>query len=1036
MSTMRQCEAGHSWNSATSKACPWCAAESAVPDTSQPFPDTILGDELPPPPTSQSAAVATQVASPPLRTVAGFELLNEVGRGGMGIVYRARQLSLNRIVALKMILAGEHASQRDLVRFQAEAETAARLQHANIVQVHEVGTWLDATSGSSAPYLVMEFVEGGSLAEQLGGKPQAALPAAQLVETLARAVQFAHERGVIHRDLKPGNVLLSGEPAALAAGCGTAKITDFGLARRTDTAGDTTTGAILGTPSYMAPEQAVGLAKHVGPAADVYSLGAILYELLTGRPPFRSSSALATLQQVLHEEVLSPVRLQADVPRDLETICLKCLQKEPRKRYASALILADDLARFQRGEPILARPVGRFGRAWRWCKRRPGTAALLAAVVILLLASTFASIAFAVVSMLRAEEEREHAEMAALLTIREREAAMKAVEAREEAVRTLIDGVLLPLGRTADEPPADEEALWKIASLTDDRLKLQCLETGLKNSRAAARLALTADTFVQALVGLDESRRRDTAVLLHRRLQEKDLDAQTRNACILLSAALTDVEPDHAALAIRLLREDLLQFKTFLSTTEAIRAIGVLATRLSPDDATTTARFLAGALAEPWPTRQLALTTVLLPRVDQLPAPEAAKAHELVAQLLTESLQRGTHRDTPDQYRAPLLAFAKHAPTPEAQRVARAVVAVMKSDDFFATMTVALDDCLPPLLARCELLEAAQLAGQANTAFRAILAKTLTYSPAGAVRQARAVQAIALSSSPGEQARLRAGLVVDLLGAVESKPADTFEKDLLGEYLGRQLGLLDPAAAEKAADQLLAAARKPNSLPATLSAVALALGPHPQLLKEQAAAELLAILRERIKAIRIRLLDQSQQSSAGVMLGYLNTGASLAVASAALADRLPEADLHEAQALLHSLLEPRVLRRDMLLAAAITRAFLLLAPRLAETERARLSLRLAHRLFLDLERRRHRAQEWQLRNTRDAFRQSLPQLATSDLVNMLKAPLCRADVAALLLDELGRRSARTFATTWDYVRWAKDNQPNLDLANPPDRLLD
>ena len=277
--------------------------------------------------------------------VEGYTILSELGRGGMGVVYKARQMKLNRIVALKMVLAGAHAGQEQLARFYTEAEAVARLQQPNIVQIHEVG------EHDGLPYFSLEYVEGGSLAERIGGKPQPVNEAARHVELLARAMAYAHEQGIVHRDLKPANVLLTKD--------GQPKITDFGLAKRLESdASQTQSGTLMGTPNYMAPEQARGEVREVGPLADVYALGVILYEMLTGRTPFLGASILDTLEQVRNQEPVPPSRLQPKVPRDLETICLKCLQKEPAKRYATAAALADDLRRFLAGEPILARPVG------------------------------------------------------------------------------------------------------------------------------------------------------------------------------------------------------------------------------------------------------------------------------------------------------------------------------------------------------------------------------------------------------------------------------------------------------------------------------------------------------------------------------------------------------------------------------------------------------------------------------------------------------------------------------------------------------
>jgi tetratricopeptide (TPR) repeat protein len=303
----------------------------------------------------------------------GYEILREVGHGGMGVIYEARHLALGRRVAVKVLRAGVAATLDELARFGREASSLARLQHPNIVQVHDVGEY------EGQHFLAMEFVEGGTLAARLADGPLDAGEAATLLRALAAAVQAAHDAGVIHRDLKPANVLLCSPLPPLA---GVPKITDFGLAKLVGEQGRTHSGTVLGTPAYMAPEQASGRPDAVGPAADVYSLGAVLYEVLTGQPPFRAATPVETLHQVLHQEVVPPLRMRTGVPPDLETICLKCLEKDPARRYASAGDLADDLGRYLAGEPIRARPLSQLGRAVRWARRRPLAAALLAACTV------------------------------------------------------------------------------------------------------------------------------------------------------------------------------------------------------------------------------------------------------------------------------------------------------------------------------------------------------------------------------------------------------------------------------------------------------------------------------------------------------------------------------------------------------------------------------------------------------------------------------------------------------------------------------
>jgi WD40 repeat protein/tRNA A-37 threonylcarbamoyl transferase component Bud32 len=306
-----------------------------------------------------------------LPAIFGYEVLGELGRGGMGVVYKARQTGLNRPCALKMILAGAHATPEAAARFLTEAAAIARLQHPHIIQIHHIG------EAEGLPFFELEYVPGGSLDRQLDGTPWPPERAARLAEQLARGIAEAHRLGIVHRDLKPANVLLAAD--------GTPKITDFGLARAVGGgSGLTGSEAVMGTPSYMAPEQAEGKTKEAGPAADVYSAGAILYELLTGRPPFRGATVLETLEQVKSTEPVSPSRLVPRMPRDIETICLKCLQKDPARRYGSAEELAEDLRRFQAGEPIAARRVGELERAWRWCRRNPAVSSLGAGVAALL----------------------------------------------------------------------------------------------------------------------------------------------------------------------------------------------------------------------------------------------------------------------------------------------------------------------------------------------------------------------------------------------------------------------------------------------------------------------------------------------------------------------------------------------------------------------------------------------------------------------------------------------------------------------------
>jgi serine/threonine protein kinase/lipoprotein NlpI len=330
--------------------------------------------------------------------IPGYDILDHLGEGGMGVVYKARQVGLNRLVALKMIRGGSQVRPEHRARFSIEAEAVARLRHPNILQIYDIG------EVDGMPFVSLELLEGGSLAERLDGTPQPGRSSAELLKVLARAIVTAHEAGIIHRDLKPSNVLFATD--------GVPKVTDFGLAKRMESdSRQTETGVVMGSPSYMAPEQARGHTRDVGPAADIYALGAILYEMLTGRPPFKGETPLETVRQVIFDEIVNPSQLIPRVSRDLETICLKCLNKEPAKRYRSTLELVDDLERFLKGETVLARRTPPIERGIKWARRRPARASALVAAIA---AFPILALGFAVFEHNRriADGERSHRDLA------------------------------------------------------------------------------------------------------------------------------------------------------------------------------------------------------------------------------------------------------------------------------------------------------------------------------------------------------------------------------------------------------------------------------------------------------------------------------------------------------------------------------------------------------------------------------------------------------------------------------------------------
>ncbi|MBI2823851.1 MAG: serine/threonine protein kinase [Planctomycetia bacterium] len=441
------------------------AAGEPLPD-SRPGPTEEMGADVTRP-TNAAAKTPRTHADEPLPAVPGYEILEVLGRGGMGVVYKARQVSLSRIVAIKMLSGGSRA------RFRVEAEAIARLQHPNIVQIHEVG------EAQGQPYFSQEHIAGGSLADRLDGAPWSAKAAARLVRTLAEAMHFTHSRGIVHRDLKPANVLM--------ADGGTPKISDFGLAKQLESnSGQTATGDIMGSPSYMSPEQASGVTREITAAADVYSLGAILYELVTGRPPFRAETAVDTVLLVLSDEPVAPRRLQPKLPRDLETICLKCLEKSPRNRYASAQELADDLGRFLAGEPIRARPVPLWVRAAKWARRRPAAAAAigiaLLAATILLVGGTIYNVRLnAALARVQREQERRAATLAQAQEVVERllgdfnQRQLAGLPHAEPVRRELLTAALQFCEEMQRQNPEEPEVRWQLGRAQRQAADLQAL---------------------------------------------------------------------------------------------------------------------------------------------------------------------------------------------------------------------------------------------------------------------------------------------------------------------------------------------------------------------------------------------------------------------------------------------------------------------------------------------------------------------------------------------------------------------------------
>jgi serine/threonine protein kinase len=750
-----------------------------------------------------------------LPQMAGYELLSVLGRGGMGVVYQARQAKLNRVVALKMIVAGAHANPAELKRFRTEAEAIARLQHPNIVQIYEVG------EQDGLPFFSLEYCAGGSLAKKLAGTPLPATEAAQLVETLARAMQAAHENGVVHRDLKPANILLSPVPSAGeesgVRGLGTPKITDFGLAKKLDEQGGTATGVIIGTPSYMAPEQASGKTRDLGPACDVYALGAILYECLTGRPPFKAATQLETLSQVIHDEPVPPTQLQSRVPCDLETICLKCLQKEPGHRYATAVDLASDLGRFQRGEPIQARPVGRLESGWRWCKRNPNLAAALAAVLLMFAIGGTTSTVLALVANKRAEEAAEaraKAEREADNARNEKTAAVAArndllkanakllqsqealQKSRDRLLSSVAQSLLRPLALQArpDQPlppltDPEIEVLWDLAASREEPLRLRFVEEALRTPFSTRQLKYRTEVALHAVVGLNLERRAQVEQLLGQRLDAPGVTPEQQLDIALMLARFGVKDPAVARKAAQALTRGMTGQSSFVMA-QLVHGLRAVASGLESKEAAAIFTQALTTTSDPYALQQLAqgLSAV----ASSLEPKEAAALCGPTVAVLARAMTT-----TKDASRLPLLVrgmseVATHLDPKEAH-----AVCAQNADLLADAMTTTKDplalrhlaEGLSAVAARLDSKKAAAVCGRAaHVLAQAML--PMTPPPAGRLRNpwlAEGLAALAPRLEPKD-----AALIATILAKGMTTATDSNESQLLAWGLSVVTPRLEP----------------------------------------------------------------------------------------------------------------------------------------------------------------------------------------------------------------------------------------------------
>jgi hypothetical protein len=790
--------------------------------------------------TSSSPTVPVrQAADPP-----GYRLEEKIGEGGMGVVYRAVQVRGRRTVALKMLRPGAEAGARALVRFQTEAEAVARLQHPNIVQVFEIG------ESAGVPFFSMEFCAGGSLEQRLARETLKPADAATLVRTLALAMQAAHEAHILHRDLKPGNVLLTAD--------GTPKITDFGLAKKLDEASTTLTGDVMGTPSYMPPEQAMGR-KDLGPAVDIYALGAILYACLTGRPPFRAATSTETLLQALRTEPVPPRQLNPSVPRDLETIVHKCLQKDPSRRYASARALAEDLGRYLEGRPILARPVGTLERAVRWCWRNPALAAALTAAVVFLVGGAATASWFAVDASWQAGQARQN-EAAAV------QASNKLKQKNEELERTLARTWLSPLARRAGpltEPEA--AALGQVALQRGQPPAQRFLHEALTDPTLTPQLGARAEYVWQAALGLDRERRQEAEQALLVELRATGRDARQRGDLALAAGMLGDLSPETANLSAVALTRALAETRDAEVPRRLAVGLAAVAERLEPGVAVGT---LIQALSQTTDlVAQRSLASGLPAALAGLEPEDAvgrltgalSKKNTLALRYLAQNLSRVVARLEPSRAAGVLLSAMESLTDPYAlQDLAQGVAATSAR--------------LPPSAA-------ARVSAQAA----ARLAETATRTPnVFAMRiLARGLEAVA--------ARMEASEAACLVTDIMSRTSDPLTLQFLAAGMAGAAGRLEPKEATR------------KCAPA-IEVLIRALGNSADPAAQQSVTQALTLVTARLDPREVATLLTEALDSAS------DSGAprSLAVALAAAVTRLEPAEAERvrgqaAAVLLHAL---------------------------------------------------------------------------------------------------------------------------------------
>jgi hypothetical protein len=762
-------------------------------------------------------------------TVPGYEIEGELGRGGTGVVYRATQTGLNRPVALKVLVAGPFAGPALRARFLLEAESVAALEHPNVVRVFAFG------ESGGHPYLTMEFVPGGTLADLIKRNgPLAGRRAAELMMKLAGAVAHAHSRGVVHRDIKPLNVLLTAE--------GEPRLTDFGLAKvgRADQ-NLSATGQVLGTPAYMAPEQAAGKVREVGTPADVYALGAVLYDLLTGRPPFQADSSAVTLQKVLTEEPERPCKLNATVPRDLETICLKCLEKEPARRYPTAQALADDLARYLRNEPIGVRPVGVFERGYKWIKRNKVVAAASSTVFLALVVGAGVSLGFGLEAQKQAAEATRKQKEADEAAARERAETHRAdrekadailarndlKQANEDLNGALARALLGPLAaERADWPLTDYEgeAFRALAVRRNTPVSFRFLEEATGTLPASRQLEGRAKFALHAAIGLDVEARNKAEELFLSRLRDPNVPAEQRTN---IARAVATWEPVSQPLvretteilieamtrtsdqaALRILSEKLDAVSQRLTPTQAARVAGLqrealpkvsdefvqrdfanvlarVARQLPPEQAVQVLTDALGRTARRIAGVPLAEGIAAVAR--QLPPDRAGRTCETAAKVLTDALAKATDLDLLRELPAGIVALAPHLSTEAATRTLEVLTDLMVKN----THTQVLDALREAVAAVARGLEPERVAGK--------LVDTMSKTSKGSSLRALAFGlAAVVQRLPAEQAAKWCEGAAKVLTGAMTRTTDSEDLSYLALGIAALVNRLTPERADAA----------------------------------------------------------------------------------------------------------------------------------------------------------------------------------------------------------------------------------------------